>query len=219
MLPRAAIFDLDGTLADSAALHAQSWRRLASELGVTLDEHWFKHTFGRANKDIIPDMFGQHITPDQIAAYSNRKEELYREIAATDLRLFAGARELLQGLQTAGWRLAIGSSTPCANLAFTMPLLELTDLIEVTVGMEDVTRHKPEPDTFLEAARRLGVPPARCLVFEDAPAGIEAARRGGMAGVAVTTHHPVTAFEGCVAVRAGLWEVTASACATWLEVA
>lgn len=218
MNPRAAIFDLDGTLTDSGALHAESWRLLATETAVAtaVDERWFKRTFGRANRDIIPELLGRELPDHELARYSDRKEELYRDLAGTELQLFGGARELLEALHVAGWRLGIGSSTPRLNLEFTLPLLELEDLIEVTVGMEDVSRHKPEPDTFLEVARRLDVPPAQCLVFEDAPAGIEAARRGGMKGIAVTTHHPADSFTGATAILDGVWDVRVDACEDWL---
>lgn len=218
MEPRAAIFDLDGTLGDSGPLHAESWRLLAAELGTTADEGWLQHTFGRANRDIIPELFGRALPDEEIVRHSDRKEALYRELAASRLRLFPGALELLQALQAAGWRLGIGSSTPRLNLDFTFPLLDLSELIEVAVGMEDVARHKPEPDVFLEVARRLDVPPARCLVFEDAPAGITAAVRAQMVGVAVTTHHPAESLRaaGAAVVRDGLWSINAAECAGWL---
>ncbi len=215
---KAAIFDLDGTLIDSAALHAESWHLLAAEQSLELDPDWFQRTFGRANRDIIPEMTGRAMPADEIAAWSDRKEELYRGLAAQSLVLFDGARQLLDDLAAAGWRLGIGSSTPRANLDFSLPLLGIDDRIEATVGMEEVSRHKPEPDTFLEVARRLGVAPERCLVFEDAPAGIQAARRGGMKGVAVTTHHPASSFDGlAVAIRDGIWSITAEECGEWLS--
>jgi beta-phosphoglucomutase-like phosphatase (HAD superfamily) len=90
-------------------------------------------------------------------------------------------------------------------------------LVETTVGMEDVPRHKPAPDVFVECARRLGVAVERCLVFEDAPAGIEAALSGGMKAVAVLTHHPVGRLAGAVAAVDGLWSITAADCAGWLD--
>ncbi|MCC7492715.1 MAG: HAD family phosphatase [Fimbriimonadaceae bacterium] len=216
MLPRAAIFDLDGTLIDSAASHAASWRVLAAELGLTLPADWFLHTFGRANRDIIPEMLGGAVPDAEIQRLSDRKEALYRELAAETLQPFPGALELLAALQREGWGLAIGSSTPRANLAFALPLLGLDQYIQTTVGMEDVSRHKPEPDTFLACAADLEVAPERCLVFEDAPAGILAAVRGGMHGIAVTTHHPAERFGEATAIRDGLWSISAADCAGWL---
>ncbi len=215
--PRAAIFDLDGTLSDSGALHAESWRRLGREIDSHVPDDWFRNTFGRANQDIIPELLGRALTQSEIDWHSDRKEAIYRDLAATALELFPGAMELLRELQAAGWRMGIGSSTPVANLVFTVPLLGLEPFIETWVGMEDVSRHKPEPDTFLEVARRLGVARSNCLVFEDAPAGIEAACRAGMKGIAVLTHHPRESFGHATAIRDGLAAITADDCARWVS--
>ena len=215
--PRAAIFDLDGTLSDSGGIHAESWRLLAAEIDAHVDDAWFLHTFGRANQDIIPELLGQDLTQADIERYSDRKEALYRELAAESLELFPGALDLLRGLQDEGWRLGIGSSTPRENLIFTVPLLGLDPFIETWVGMEDVSRHKPEPDTFLEVARKLEVPPANCLVFEDAPAGIEAACRAGMRGIAVLTHHPRESFGHAAVIRPSIGDITAGDCDGWLD--
>lgn len=216
MAVRGAIFDLDGTLVDSAALHEASWRMLAEELGLRIAEDWFHRTFGRANMDIIPELLGHAASASELKRYSDRKEELYRQIARERLRLVPGAGELLADLKRAGWRVGIGSSTPRANLDFAVPLLGLSEWVDAYVGMEDVARHKPEPDTFVETARRLGVAPNRCLVFEDAPAGVEAAVRGGMAAIGVTTHHPPERLVGAARVCAGLWELDEPSCAALL---
>lgn len=217
--PRAAIFDLDGTLADSGALHAESWRLLAQEIDAHVPDDWFLHTFGRANQDILPELLGRTLTQPEIDRYSERKEALYRDLAATSLQLFPGALRLLRELESAGWLLGVGSSTPRANLEFTLPRLGLAPYLRAWVGMEDVARHKPEPDVFLEVAHRLDVEPARCLVFEDAPAGIEAARRAGMQGIAVLTHHPRASFGHAHQVRERLDDITGADCAAWLETA
>ena len=217
MQPRAAIFDLDGTLVDSARLHHKSWQQLCGELGLPpMTREAFFACFGQANRDIIPDLLGRPTSADEVERHSQRKEAIYREVAVRELTLFAGARELMDGLKADGWKLAIGSSTPCANLAKLIPALGLTDLLDAAVGMEDVTRHKPAPDVFLECARRVGVAPERCLVFEDAPAGVQAALGGGMLAVGLLTHHPREALSGAVTLVDGLWQVTAAQCADWI---
>ncbi|HAZ62561.1 MAG TPA: hypothetical protein DCZ72_02975 [Armatimonadetes bacterium] len=218
--PRAAIFDLDGTLVDSAHLHHESWRQLCLELGLPpMTEADFFACFGQANRTIIPDLLGRPTDAAEVERLSARKEALYRAVAVRELTLFPGAMELLLGLAADGWRLAIGSSTPRANMDALVPALGLTDLLQATVAMEDVTAHKPEPDVFLECARRLGVPPARCLVFEDAPAGVLAGMAAGMATIGVLTHHPAADLVGAVAWVEGLWEVSPPACEGWLALA
>jgi beta-phosphoglucomutase len=216
MTARAAIFDLDGTLVDSAPLHALSWRQLCAELGLPWDEDLFRRTFGKANYDIIPELLARPAERAEIDRLSERKEELYRVIARQELKLVRGARALLEALHADGWRLAIGSSTPRANLEVVVPLLGLDGLLRATVGMEDVRAHKPAPDVFLEAARRLDVPPAHCLVFEDAPAGVQAAAAGGMVPVGVLTHHQPDALPAARVWIDGLWSATAADCAAWL---
>jgi HAD superfamily hydrolase (TIGR01509 family) len=212
----AAIFDLDGTLVDSAPIHAAAWAGLCAELGQAMDDDLFRRTFGKANRDIIPELLGRPAPLDEIERLSDRKEALYRELAASRLGLMDGARALLAGLAAEGWRLAIGSSTPRANLDFITPLLGLDGLLGATVGMEDVAAHKPAPDVFLEAARRLGVPPPRCLVFEDAPAGVQAALAGGMTAIGLLTHHPPEALAGARALRRALGDITPADCRAWL---
>lgn len=218
MIPRGALFDLDGTLVDSAALHHRSWRRLCGELGLppmTTEEFFL--CFGKANHDIIPALVGRpDLDPAENRRLSERKEALYRELAVTELTLFPGALDLILGLRAAGWRLAIGSSTPNSNLAALVPSLGLTGLIDAVVGMEDTARHKPEPDVFLECARRLGVAPSACLVFEDAPAGVQAGLAAGMRVAAMLTHHPAEKLAGAVCHVQGLWELTADRCAAFL---
>jgi beta-phosphoglucomutase len=217
MASRAAIFDLDGTLVDSGALHHRSWRRLCAELGRPLmTDAEFKACFGHANATIVPELLGRAPVDDEVVRCSERKEAIYRELAGRELTLFPGARELLLDLRAAGWGIAIGSSTPRSNLDFLVPHLGLDELVQVTVGMEDVARHKPFPDVFAECARRLGAAPARSLVFEDAPAGVAAGLAAGMTVVALLTHHPASSLTGAVTYVQGLWEVSAADCARWL---
>jgi HAD superfamily hydrolase (TIGR01509 family) len=149
----------------------------------------FRQTFGQRN-DAILRRFIPDTTDEQIAAWSERKEALYRQLAAGKLTPLKGAKELVRALKGAGFRLAIASSTPRQNIAFALEQIGMADVFDALVGAEDVTKGKPDPEVFLTAAKRLGVPPERCIVFEDAIAGVIAAKRGGMKCVAVTTTNP-----------------------------
>lgn len=124
-----------------------------------------------------------------------KKEELYREIAAGRLTPLPGAMELICGLKEMGFKLAIASSTPKINIAFAIEQLKMGDLFDDFVGAEDVKHGKPDPEVFLKAAQKVGVMPKNCVVFEDAVAGVVAAKKGMMKCVAVTTTNSRLALQ------------------------
>ncbi|HET6430253.1 MAG TPA: HAD family phosphatase [Phycisphaerae bacterium] len=186
----AVIFDMDGVLVDSYRAHLESWQRMASEYGVEITERQFAATFGRTSRDIIARFWGEGLSDERIAEMDGRKEELYRQTIAADFPEMDGARELIRALHSAGWKLAVGSSGPPENVQAAMAGLGLPECFDAAVTGMDVTHGKPDPQVFLLAAERLGIPPCRCAVIEDAPAGIEAARRAGMVAIAITGTAP-----------------------------
>jgi len=191
--PAAVIWDMDGTLVDTAELHFQAWAELARELGKPFTRADFAATFGWRNPEIIPKLFGSHYTAREIQELGDRKESLYRAQAKHGVKLLPGVRPLLKSLQAGGFRQAIGSSAPRANLELILELTSTRAFFQAVVSMEDTQRGKPDPEVFLRAASKLAIAPDRCLVIEDAPAGIQAARAGGMRAIAVTFvgHHDV----------------------------
>ncbi len=183
---RAVIFDMDGVLVDSYRAHLESWQALAAEHGRTFTEAEFAATFGRTSRDIIATLWGGTVAgPDDIRRLDDRKEALFRERIVRRFPAMPGARELIDSLRAAGFRLAVGSSGPPENVAAVLSHLGPPTLFDAVVNGRDVTRGKPDPQVFLIAAERLGVPPSLCVVVEDAPPGIEAAARAGMASVAL----------------------------------
>lgn len=182
---QAVIFDVDGVLVDSYRAHFESWRRMFAEQGAGFTEDQFRATFGRTSRDIIAELYRGKLTDDEIRRWDDRKEALYREILRQDFPVVDGAVELVETLADAGFALAVGSSGPPANVALTLECLPCGERFTARVTGADVTRGKPDPQVFLLAAERLGVPPTRCAVVEDAPAGIEAANRAGMASIAL----------------------------------
>jgi beta-phosphoglucomutase len=200
----AAIWDVDGTLVDTAELHFAAWVQVAREIDQPFSRADFRATFGRRNPEIIRAVFDPAADDSRVAAIGNRKEVMYRSAAtAQGIRLLPGVRSLLEGLRLAGWRQAIGSSAPLANLDLILELTRTRDYFQAIVSMEDTSRGKPDPEVFLISAARLGVPPARCVVLEDAVAGVQAAKAGGMACVAVTSagHHSETTLQATGADR------------------
>ena len=176
----AAIFDWDGVVIDSSAQHERSWELLAAEIGKPLPAGHFKKGFGKKNQVIIPEILGWSQNGEEIDRLGDRKEELYRELVRQGgMRILPGARELLTALKTSGIPRAIASSTSRANLESIFASTGLGEFFDAVVSAEDVTNGKPAPDVFLKAASLLGVPPERCVVFEDALFGIEAAQPRG----------------------------------------
>jgi len=185
---QAVIFDVDGVLVDSYEAHFRSWKTLAAESAISLSAAQFAETFGRTSRDIIRLLWpgGRELNEGTVRALDERKEALYREIIAEDFPVMDGARELVQALDRAGIRLAVGSSGPPENVGLVLERLGRSRFAAVVTG-RDVSRGKPDPQVFLIAARRLNVPARECVVVEDAPAGILAARAAGMASVALVS--------------------------------
>jgi HAD superfamily hydrolase (TIGR01509 family) len=187
-----AIFDWDGVIIDSSAHHAESWERLAAETGHILPPGHFKRGFGMKNEKIIPDLLGWSHDPTEIHRLSLRKEELYREIVKEwGIAPLLGIVSWLDRLRDHEIPCAIGSSTHRLNIDTGLSILGFRERFTAVVTSEDVRAGKPDPEVFLTAAARIGLPPERCVVFEDALVGIEAAHRGGMQVVAVATTNPI----------------------------
>jgi beta-phosphoglucomutase len=186
MTQLAVIFDVDGVLTDSYQPHFLSWQRMFGELDVAFTEEQFRGTFGRTNRDIFGELYQGSLSEDQIRAWGDRKEVLYREIIAEQFVPVPGAVELLDALATAGFKLAVGSSGPPENIQVTLEKLGRAHLFSAIVTGADVQRGKPDPQVFLLGAERLGLPPSQCAVIEDAPQGVAAANRAGMTSIALT---------------------------------
>jgi len=204
------IFDMDGVLVDSAGAHLESWKLMAQEHGLSVTESQVAATFGRQNRDIIPVLFGE-VSERRLKALGDRKEELYRNLVRGRTPLVEGAADLVRGLADRGAKLAIGSSAPRANIDLVLEAMGLSALFGVVVSGDEVTRGKPDPQVFTMACDRLGIVPARCVVIEDAPAGVTAAKRAGAKGVAVLIHHERDAFDGADAAVSRLADLTVEA--------
>lgn len=201
---QAVIFDVDGVLVDSYHAHLESWQATAREHEVPFTREDFARTFGRTSRDIIRLLWpnGETLSDEAIRIIDDRKEALYREIVVQAFPAMDGAGELIRGLHQAGFRIAAGSSGPPENVQLAVERLGMAHAFGALVTGMDVTRGKPDPQVFLLAAERLGTPPARCVVVEDAPAGVEAAHRAGMKCVGVIstgrTHADVAHAERVV---------------------
>lgn len=154
--------------------------------GLEISESRFNASFGQRNDAILTTWMGEAATAEVIKEIGDEKEALYRTyIESTGIAPLPGAAEWVRRLHEAGWLQAIASSAPRANVAVMARVLGFSGFMRALIGAEDVRRGKPEPDVFLAAAARITVPPGRCVVVEDAAAGIEAARRAGMRSIGV----------------------------------
>lgn len=186
--PGAVIFDIDGTIVDNMHLHAEAFGVFAERHGLPpLTAADRARLDGRRNSEIFPVLFNRDLTRDEWQQYEHEKEGLYRELSRGRLRPMKGLQRLIDRLADDGIPVALATSAPRLNVEHTLAELGLTGAFPVIVRGEEVARGKPAPDVFLEAARGLGVEPGDCLVFEDAPIGIEAAQAAGMRVVALTT--------------------------------
>ncbi len=188
--PVAAIFDMDGTLVDNMAYHIAAWKAFCQNhhLPFSLDTY-YRQFNGRTSRDVLQLLFNRMLTDAQVYAFTEEKEEVYREIYRPHLKPVAGSVDFLEDLKTHGVKLAVATSAPLSNLEFTLDGAGLAPFFEVVVYGAMVRRGKPNPEIYLTTAEKLGVGPSRCVVFEDALPGIESARRAGMPVVGLTTSH------------------------------
>ena len=194
--PGAVIFDLDGTIVDNMALHAEAFAVFADRHGLpALTPADRAKLDGRRNSEIFPVLFDREMSREEWQAYEHEKEGLYRELSRGRLTLVTGLPALLERLAAQRVAVALATSAPELNVAHTLTETGLTAAFPTIVRGDQVPRGKPAPDVFIEASRQLGVTPDRCVVFEDAPMGVVAAKAAGMRVVAVTTSFSATQFE------------------------
>ncbi len=196
-MARAFIFDMDGTIVDNMAYHTRSWITFFEQRGMAIDaDEFFRTTAGRQGKEIIRAHLGEHLDDDAVKTLNLEKEGVYRELYGPHRKTVGGFDALIARAQAAGIKLAVATAAPVGNIEFTLDGLDLRRHFDAVVGAADVARGKPHPDGFLLAAERLGAAPQDCIVFEDAPLGVEAARNAGMRCVVLTTTLPAEAFAG-----------------------
>ncbi len=193
----ALIFDMDGTLVHNMPTHNLAWQDTLAEAGVHIDVDEFNRaTTGKKNLEILRMMLGPQISEAEVAYWGERKEALYRERFALCREPLPGLLDLLEQAHRLGLPLAVASAAPPENIPFILDELDLRRHFQAVVGGQDVQHGKPNPEIFLKSARILGVAPERCLVFEDALAGIEAAQRAGMDAVMLCTTIEAEAVAG-----------------------
>lgn len=216
------IFDLDGTLVDSEPNYYEAGRRVLATYGVT-DFSWEDHTrfIGIGTRETLEALSAEYGIDAPLEELLAGKNRAYLELARAHTEVFPQMRAFVERLHAAGHPMAVASGSSRAAIEAVLAGTGLDARLTTLVSAEEVGRGKPEPDVFLEAARRLGVAPGDCVVLEDAPPGALAARRAGMRCIAVpyvpgTADDPAFAAAGLL-FAGGQREFTAQAAYAWLE--
>lgn len=181
---KAFIFDLDGVLVDTAEYHYRGWKRLADEEGLPFDRKENEALRGISRREsLLLILKGRTLPEEKIQEMMQRKNRYYLEFIrdVTPADMLPGASELLQEIHAAGLKSAVGSASK--NASQVVQQLGIASLLDAVSDGYSVVNPKPAPDLFLHAAAQLGVPPAECVVVEDAAAGIQAAQAGGFRSV------------------------------------
>jgi beta-phosphoglucomutase len=197
MSKHAFIFDMDGTIVDNMAFHTKSWLEFFARRGKLYEaDAFFRETAGAQGREILRERLGADVSDAEIAALALEKDLLYRDMYGPHRAAIGGFEDFVTDARARGVHLAVATSAPPLNIVFTLDELDLRRHFDAVVGAADVAHGKPHPDVFLKAAEKLGMAPKDCIVFEDAPMGVEAARRAGMRVVVITTTLPAEAFAG-----------------------
>ena len=196
-MKKAALFDMDGTLVDNTLAHMRAFEIFCARYGVTGWKEKLSQAFGMGNDDIMRLIMPAELIRERgLASLAEEKEAIYREIYAPEIRPVEGLVPLLESLRAAGVRCAVGSSGCRANVDFVLEKCRIGEFFDARISGDRVTRCKPDPEIYLTAAAALGMAPAECVVFEDAKAGIESARRAGVGRiVALATTLPREVLE------------------------
>ncbi|RAJ82061.1 HAD superfamily hydrolase (TIGR01509 family)/HAD superfamily hydrolase (TIGR01549 family)/beta-phosphoglucomutase family hydrolase [Chitinophaga dinghuensis] len=192
----AFIFDMNGTMIDDMAFHLEGWYNKLNELGAGLTKEEVRsHMYGK-NEELLERIFGKgHFTTEQMATYARQKEEIYQAAFLPHLQLIAGLPTFLEKAAASHIPMALGTAADKFNVDYVLDNLNIRHYFQAIVGAEDVSSSKPDPEVFLKAATALGVAPETCIVFEDAPKGVEAAANAGMKAVVITTMHTRSEFD------------------------
>ena len=191
MMIKAILFDLNGTMIDDMAYHAKAWFDILNNdlhANLTIDEV-NKEMYGK-NQELLIRVFGENkFTTQEMDALSVEKEKRYQKAFFPELKLINGLDKFLEKANAKQIKMAIASAAIPFNIDFVLDNLHIKNLFGAIVSADDVSTSKPHPETFLKAASLLGVLPEECIVFEDAPKGVEAAQNAGMKAIVLTTMH------------------------------
>jgi len=192
---QAVIWDMDGVLVDSCSFHFSAWHRIFDKYKWIVSDETLRGTFGMTNDQVIQNFCNSPLDHETINAIGSEKDRLFREFISTEARFLPGVQTWLQEFRKNGIKQALASSGSWENINTVLDTLHARQYLDAIVSGED-SASKPAPDVFLLAAKELAASPSRCLVIEDAIAGVQAAKVAGMQCLAVTTTNPPEQLNG-----------------------
>ncbi|MGC4232020.1 MAG: HAD family phosphatase [Niabella sp.] len=192
---KAFLFDLNGTMIDDMDYHIKAWHRILNELGATISlERTREECYGK-NYELLERIFPGRFSNEEKYIMSIEKEKQYQHEFRPNLKLIDGLDEFLKKSYEKGIKMAIGSAAIMFNIDFVLDGLKIRHYFDVLVSADDVQHSKPDPETYLKCAELLNIAPGECLIFEDAPKGVESALRAGMDSVVLATMHSKEEFD------------------------
>ncbi|HET9744492.1 MAG TPA: HAD family phosphatase [Chitinophagaceae bacterium] len=192
---KALLFDLNGTMIDDMDYHVKAWHTIFNDLGANISLERMKEECYGKNHEVIERILPGRFSEVQKTQMSLAKETAYQEAFKPHLKLINGLDEFLNKAYRQNIPMAIGSAAIMSNIDFVLDGLNIRKYFSAIVSAEDVSRSKPDPETYLKCARALKVTPVDCLVFEDAPKGVESAFNAGMRSVVLTILHQQHEFD------------------------
>jgi beta-phosphoglucomutase len=186
---KAFLFDLNGTMIDDMAFHIRAWHRILNELGANISlERMRDECYGK-NHELLERMLPGRFSEEEKNRMSFEKEKQYQQEFKPHLKLLPGLPAFLEEAHQSGIKMAIGSAAIMFNIDFVLDNLKIRHYFDAIVSADDVVESKPNPETYIKCATQLNILPEDCVVFEDAPKGVESALNAGMQSVVITIMH------------------------------
>jgi beta-phosphoglucomutase family hydrolase len=184
------LWDMDGVISDSYSFHFTAWQEIFAKRGVNFTKENFTSLFGARNDFIVRSIMGKELAEVDVRTVVKEKEEHFRRVATGNIKPFPGVVKLLNSMKKGNFKVGLASSAPRENIDLVLRELNLEGIFDCVVFGQEVSESKPSPQIYLLAARKLEVTPTDCLVIEDSPLGVKAAKTAGMKCLGITNTHP-----------------------------
>jgi beta-phosphoglucomutase family hydrolase len=192
---RTILWDMDGVISDSYHFHFAAWQETFAKRGIELTKEAFNELFGTRNDFIVGTIMGRELSESDVKIILEEKEENFRRRATGNIKPFPGVIRLLNDIKKGNFKLGLVSSAPKDNIDLVLSELNLRDIFNCVVFGQEVSESKPSPQIYLSATKKLEVVPKDCVVIEDSPLGVKAAKAAGMKCLAITNTQPLQKLE------------------------